>query len=174
MICARCKQERPEHDFGGLKTCSKCKDYRRRYYTKKRDQTIARALKSYNQKYKDDPDSMRAYKRSQIRRNPEAYLLWSIKTRAKKRGIPFNLTHEDVQIPENCPILGIPLEINLGHSGPNSPTLDRIIPGKGYIRGNVQVISHRANTIKSDATLEELRQVTSFMEKLMVPIAQSG
>jgi hypothetical protein len=173
MICSRCGQDRPESDFNGLKTCSKCKDYLKRYYVENRGQEIARALKSYNGKYKKDPDAMRAYKRAEIRRNPESYLLYQTKTRAKKRGLPFNLTHDDVKVPEKCPVLGYTLEINSGGAGHNSPTVDRIVPSEGYVKGNVQIISHRANTIKSDATAEELRKVADFMEKLMEKIGHS-
>jgi hypothetical protein len=84
--------------------------------------------------------------------------------RAKKKRVPFELTVENVTIPTHCPILGIPLSINSGKSGPNSPTLDRIIPQLGYVPGNVIVMSHRANTIKSDASVEEIRKVLDFLE----------
>src|SRR5690606_22407621 len=82
-----------------------------------------------------------------------------IKYRAKQKGIPFNITHEDLNIPDVCPVLGIPIEkkVELG-SGywPDNPSVDRIIPELGYVKGNVRVISHRANLLKSDATIEEL------------------
>jgi hypothetical protein len=62
--------------------------------------------------------------------------------------------HEDVQ--KTCPLLGTPLFYGNGKMGPNSPTLDRIEPAKGYVPGNVWVISQRANVIKNDATVVEL------------------
>lgn len=83
-------------------------------------------------------------------------LLKDAKTRAKNYNIEFNITLEDIIIPDHCYILGIPLFSNALHSGPNSPSLDRINPDNGYTKGNVQVISHKASTMKSNATQKEL------------------
>lgn len=44
------------------------------------------------------------------------------------------------------------------------PSLDRVVPSLGYVKGNVRVISFRANRIKSDATADELRAVLSYTE----------
>ncbi len=94
------------------------------------------------------------------------YEMWRCaKERARKRGIPFALDLEDVVIPDVCPALGIPLVVNgEGAPGDDSPSLDRIIPSKGYVKGNVQVISQKANRIKSDATPAEVLKVAKFME----------
>lgn len=86
----------------------------------------------------------------------ESELLKQAKYRAKKNNLDFEIELEDIVIPKICPILNIPLFSSKGHSGPNSPSIDRIDSSKGYIKGNVQVISHKANTIKSNATLQEL------------------
>lgn len=83
------------------------------------------------------------------------------KKRAKDKGWEFTLTEADVCIPELCPLLGIPLFRGLKVSCDNSPTLDRIDSGKGYVSGNVWVISKKANTIKSDATLQELETLSA-------------
>lgn len=73
----------------------------------------------------------------------------------------------DIVVPERCPILGINLVRGVGQRTylDSSPSLDRIIPAKGYVRGNIAVISMRANRIKSDATLDELRSVVAFLER---------
>jgi len=99
--------------------------------------------------------------------NPQKVLLFHSKTRAKKKGLPFNLEVEDIVIPEKCPILGIKLKRGKGIGGAiaSSPSLDRIIPEKGYTKGNVQVISHRANQIKSDATADELMAVAKYCKE---------
>jgi hypothetical protein len=92
-------------------------------------------------------------------RNPEAYLCTIAKHRAKKKGLDFNITKGDFKVPPFCPILGIPLEFHFdGSNGgkPNSPSLDRIDNSKGYVKGNVQVISLLANTMKSYASKEQL------------------
>lgn len=79
---------------------------------------------------------------------------------SKKRELPFNLEESDIVIPDVCPVLGIPIYFGSGN-GPkhNSPSLDRLVPSKGYVKGNVNIISQKANRIKNDATLDELRKV---------------
>lgn len=93
------------------------------------------------------------------------YELWrGAKLRARKNNIAFDLEVEDIHIPERCPILGCVLEPHTGGKPkPNSPSLDRTDPTLGYIRGNVEVISYRANVLKGDASLEELKALARFM-----------
>ncbi len=95
------------------------------------------------------------------------YQIWcDVKKRATKKGKwEFTLSIEDIpEIPEYCPILGIKIEASKV-SGPldSSPSLDRIDTTKGYIPGNVQIISNRANRIKADATAEELEKVYLYV-----------
>lgn len=104
---------------------------------------------------------------SQYRKdNPKIGLMCRARDRAKKAGLEFNLTYDDIIIPDLCPILGLKLERNSGGKpSPRSPSLDRIIPALGYIKGNVRVISHRANTIKNDASIEELEAVIRYIKE---------
>jgi len=95
-------------------------------------------------------------------RTPLLQLLKRAKQRAKKIGVPCSIRVDDLFIPECCPVLGIRLVANDDMSHDASPTLDRIIPSLGYIRGNVRVISHRANRIKNDATPNELSDVARY------------
>lgn len=90
--------------------------------------------------------------------SPEYKMLQRAKGRAKLKGLDFNLTISDIIIPEYCPILGIELICKSGKSGgvKNSPALDRIDPSKGYIKGNIQVISHLSNMMKSYAERDDL------------------
>lgn len=81
-----------------------------------------------------------------------------------------DLTEEDVVVPKTCPVLGIPLFVCNGCVGANSPTIDRIDHKGGYIKGNIIVVSHRANTIKSDATMDELELVSKFYRSLAVAV----
>lgn len=91
-------------------------------------------------------------------------LLSLAKYRAKKRGLPFDLTIDDLEW-ETCPVLGIPLIFGNRSMQDNSPSLDRLIPKKGYVKENVCVISFRANKIKQDATLEEIYKVADWMKQ---------
>lgn len=88
----------------------------------------------------------------------ERVLVTKARARAKEKGVPFNLKFTDITIPDLCPYLGIPLEKATGSNTaqPNSPSIDRVVPEKGYTVGNVEVISHLANTMKSNATKEQL------------------
>lgn len=93
----------------------------------------------------------RARKAARWQSRPEEGMWRNARARARTHGLPFDLDISDISIPELCPILGIPLVRSMGAGqGPrnNSPTLDRIVPSLGYVKGNVQVISHKANTMK--------------------------
>jgi ribosomal protein L37AE/L43A len=93
-------------------------------------------------------------------------MLGSAKQRAKLNGLIFDLTVDDIVIPELCPVLGIPLKSGTRENHWNAPTLDRIFLDKGYVKGNVVVISWRANFIRSNATLDELRKVLAYSEEI--------
>ena len=86
--------------------------------------------------------------------------------RAKKKGIPFTISIEDIIIPETCPLLGIPLVSTNDKTDPRNPSLDQRIPGKGYTPENIWVISYRANALKWDATIQELKTLVENLEKL--------
>jgi len=103
------------------------------------------------------------------RSDPNRTLFTRTKIRATRNGMDFNLTPEDVVIPTVCPVLGIELRHNYGKNGPtdNSPTVDRIDNSKGYVKGNVIIVSFRANRLKSDAAVEELRRVANFYSEVM-------
>jgi hypothetical protein len=91
----------------------------------------------------------------------EYEMLCQAKKRSKKKGLSFNLEISDIQIPERCPLLGIEIWFSGQVQTAASPSLDRINSALGYVKGNVWVISHRANTIKSNATLEEIELLAS-------------
>lgn len=104
------------------------------------------------------------------RATPEGWVKQAIRTirgRAKRKGMEFNIDRTDLKLPQICPVLGIPILLGVGGSGmkaPNSPSVDRFDNTKGYIKGNVRVISNRANILKRDATLEEMRAIVRYME----------
>lgn len=91
-------------------------------------------------------------------------MISSCKVRAKRKGWDFNLEPDDIKIPFLCPLLGIMLKPGEGKFCDSSPTVDRIDSNKGYIKGNVRIISHKANRMKNDATLEDL---TTFANSIM-------
>lgn len=85
-------------------------------------------------------------------------MLRRARSRAQKKYRAFDIDITDIVIPEICPILGVPLDCL---------SLDRIDSKKGYVKGNVQVVSCRANAVKGSATIEELEQVIAYMRRLM-------
>lgn len=102
---------------------------------------------------------MREYTAAWYVKNPEAKLWHGAKDRAAEKDLEFSVSVSDISIPEVCPLLGIPLRRGEGRVSPNSPTLDRISNDKGYIPGNVWVISNAANTCKSGLDAERILQI---------------
>ena len=83
------------------------------------------------------------------------------KTRATRKGREFNIELSDIDIPLKCPVFNIPLVEETEYS----PSIDRIDSSKGYIKGNIQIISKRANLLKNNATIEELELVVKFLKE---------
>ncbi len=102
------------------------------------------------------------------RKHVERVMFNAAKARAKRRGLDFNITIDDIFIPKYCPVLGIELKMGIGYAKEYSPSLDRIDPSKGYIKGNIVVVSYKVNTIKSNATINELEQVLTYYKNLEV------
>jgi len=93
--------------------------------------------------------------------------LHSAKHRCKDSDIPFDLDVDDLKPwPMVCPVLGVKIDWLYDSRGgsDNSPSIDRLDPNKGYVAGNVEIISNRANRIKNDADLDEVRAVVQWME----------
>lgn len=81
------------------------------------------------------------------------------KHRALEKNLPFDLDAEDLTVPELCPILGTRIVVARGKGKrDNSPSIDRIKPSLGYIKGNVWIISDLANKMKNNATPEQLKK----------------
>ena len=92
-------------------------------------------------------------------KSPEMQMFWEAKKRARKRGMAFDIEWTDILIPDVCPFLDIPISVGQGKQTANSPALDRKDSSRGYVKGNIQVISNRANTMKHDATFNEFERM---------------
>jgi hypothetical protein len=92
-------------------------------------------------------------------------ILNRVKAQAKMKGIEFSITVDDVPWNDFCPILFVPLEyFAKGGRKQNSVSIDRIDSTKGYVKGNVDTISLRANSIKSNLTLEQARNLVTYIQ----------
>lgn len=111
---------------------------------------------------KDNPRGKSTSKRYQYQptdTTPE-YAHWlGARTRARQKGLDFDITVDDIVIPEFCPVLGIKLEPGSVYT---RPELDRKDVSKGYVKGNVFIISGRANRLKMNATLDEIRNIAAY------------
>lgn len=114
----------------------------------------------HKQKYHErilDPDMWAKYK------------IPTLKFRAKKKNLEFNLTEKDLIIPLVCPVFGFPLVLgNPLNKLPkdSSPSVDRNDHTKGYTKDNITIMSTRANILKRDATLKELEMLVAYMRRL--------
>ena len=121
-----------------------------------------------NQKYRDSHREAIKVKNFKDNSDSRKRVYTRAKSRAKQFGIPFNISVEDIIVPDICPVLGIPIVHHQGRKGyhPNSPSIDKIDPGLGYVKGNVRMISARANLLKNNASIEELEAVLKDLKRL--------
>jgi len=150
--CYKCGETKLTTEFyrdcsrkDGIESC--CKDCKKKY-----DQTPARRI---------------AIKKKNNKVTPEKRLFYGAKNRAKKRGLEFSITLADIVMPKKCPVFGIPIFKTNGEFkfDPNCASLDRIDNSRGYTRDNVWVISGKANFIKKDATIDELKRLVEGLIK---------
>lgn len=110
-----------------------------------------------------------ARNREARQKNPLKFLLRGAKDRAQRFGVLFNLTEADVFMPETCPVLGIKLNIHFGKGNgirfDDSPSLDKIENSRGYIPGNVRIISWRANRLKQDGNADEHERIARYIRE---------
>jgi hypothetical protein len=121
-------------------------------------------VQKYRAKTPDWKEKHNRARREYNKRNPEMKLYRSAKWRAKTDGLEFNIDVSDIAIPATCPILGTPLFFTDGLKTNNTPSLDRVDNTKGYVKGNVRVISVKANTMKGDLALDIMDKFIRYMK----------
>lgn len=113
----------------------------------------------------ENRDQFNANRRAWRVRNIERSIFLEARSRAKKRGVEFSISFEDIPpMGEVCPLLGNPFEIGVHGRSQNSPSLDRKNPKLGYIPGNVWFVGYRANLIKNDGTAQEHEMIAAAMK----------
>lgn len=159
--CGKCGEFKANAAFD--KNDTKCKECRRagRRMRYAKDEVYRETLRRRSREYIAAHPGRTYFESHEY---PERFLVYAARARAKKLKLPCTITEADIVIPERCPWLNIPLKKNNGKVSATSPTIDRLIPERGYVPGNVIVISHRANSIKNAATLDELKMIAAGLE----------
>ena len=168
-LCRTCGAEKPLEAFnrdnsrpdGRRSRCRECdaKHFKNKYDSPEWKKRHNQRSKVWRTRLKDvDPTRLWA-----------SDALANAKQRAKRAGLPCSITMLDVMgaVAHTCPLLGLPLVYTADKVHANSPTLDRKVCERGYIKDNIAVISHRANRIKSDSTIEELQTLLSNLVEYM-------
>ena len=99
------------------------------------------------------------------REHPVEKRLNKIRSTCRKTGLPFNITIDDLLPGTSCPIFGTALNWNTSRGADDCAQVDRVVPSLGYVKGNVRVISARANRIKDNATAAELRLIADYIDR---------
>lgn len=163
IVCPVCELEKPYWEFkiashsptGRMWACKQCID--------NKPTDISEI--SYRRKYDSVfHEKSKQQKRESHKRNIVHNMWKRAKTRSKKYNYEFNIEESDIIIPKYCPLLEIPIELGSKDDYENSPSLDRIDNNKGYIKGNVWIISKKANSMKNSATKDEL---STFCKNLL-------
>lgn len=124
--------------------------------------------REYDRKrYRSKPDYFKKNSTAWRESNREWFMWSSARSRAKTKNLPFDIAKEDLVFPEFCPILGIKLSHAHGSyaNKDNSPSIDRKIPELGYTKENTWIISNKANTMKNNASPEELKKFAEWVMK---------
>lgn len=158
--CHKChhKAQRPSQPSEDFHWCNKCKSWKLKTdFNFRRDGKSRNCKKCEDQYRRANMHKINEYAKKHRRKNIAKTMFYAATSRARQSGIQINIELEDVIIPNYCPVLGIQISTN-GHKN-NGPSLDRIFPELGYTKGNVRVISWRANWIKNNSTIEEIEKL---------------
>ena len=149
-----------------LENKEKIIEHKREYYQENKEKINEHKREYYQENKEKISEQAKQYRLE----NKEMWMCTASKVRAKQKNLPFNLSTEYLKEiwPEDnkCPALGITMKKGDFCVTDHSPTLDRIIPELGYIKGNVQVVSALANRIMSDATVNQVMAVAKHYEKI--------
>ena len=159
------------------KTCKKCgvtyphSHFRTKYYRKNGKAYVTGVCKICTNNRNKELTTPEQRERRRIleaeRRKQWDYTMFAnAKQRAKRKNLDFDIDRKYIReiMTDTCPVLGVKLERGVGYPQDNSPSLDRVDCTKGYVKGNLRIISDRANRIKRDASLHELKCIVEYME----------
>lgn len=166
--CSKCQHKSPELIADTNKLwCGKCQSIKDKKDFNIRSDGTKRSCKNCERTYnKLTYPQRRIVGEKWKKNNPERRLFGAAKARAKSNKLDFNIELSDIIIPDVCPVLNIKLDKYSENKNKElSPSLDRIDSNKGYVKGNVQVISWRANWLKNNGTLAEFELLVEHLKK---------
>lgn len=171
-ICTKCGKELPLESFnkcctgkyGRRAMCRECEHKMQNTPERRARRRELEKQRRENPEYVKERNMKDAKTRHTNIDSIKKAMIRAAKQRASTKGLEFNITYEDIELPEVCPLLGITLGVSPGRASDFSYSLDRIDSSKGYIKGNIWVISNKANIIKNNATLEELELLTQNLK----------
>lgn len=137
-------------EYKGTRELRFCKDCCKTLTDKVKKRILREKVNGYHDKEKEQ-------RRNSHKRNIIWVMLHRAEERAKKYGYEFNLTKEDIVIPDKCPLLEVPFVLGKKGDYEYTPTIDRIDNNKGYTKDNIQIITKKANSMKNSASFEELK-----------------
>jgi hypothetical protein len=162
-------------------------EYHKQYYEQNRKQKLKRAIDWQRDNAERHNEHVAAYakKRPEVGRNArqkyflkhrgtvpyiQREMVTRAKARAKRGNYSFNITVEDVQrmwpADNKCPVYGTPFDLS-GGDLQQTASLDKIVPDRGYVPDNIVIVSYRANSIKKDSTLAELKRLVEYYTQLV-------
>lgn len=169
-ICSKCGEELPLEAFnkgnslyGRRSFCRECEKKIQNTPEKVARRRELELLRRQNPEYVKHRNSKDRERRHSNEESYKKSMLTSARRRAKQKNLEFNIDLSDIILPEKCPLLGIKMSINSENKN-YSYSLDRIDSSKGYIKGNVWVISNRANILKNNSTIEELEMLVTNLK----------
>ena len=152
-------------------SASLSEEQKEKYKKKKIEYRASLSEEQRKRKREYDRKRYASFDLDQRRNRKIGHMYCHAKKRAEDRNLPFNIIKQDIADAwpkdDYCPALRIALRIRRGNTGPtdNSPSLDRVIPHLGYVKGNIAVVSRLANQIMSSARRSEVIKVGKWFDE---------
>lgn len=138
------------------------------YYRRNKEQLLEQAdsrRRQIRMTVANDPSLWKEYRLARI--------LPGLKARAKAKGVDFDLTLDYLLsiAADHCPVDGLPMHWRVDavlskKTSPRSPSVDRLLPSRGYVKGNVQIICFQYNTWKRDMTLQDMQLLLAYFQEV--------
>ena len=156
MICGTCQIDKPESEYTpsmfkkGSNTCRMCTRVNRKKWRYKNSEQEKQRMRDWRAK---NLELDRQHKREWHINNPIRSWFLTCKGHAKRRGIEFTLTWEQIEKMWTGRCFETNVEFEMGSNGPLSATMDRIDPKGGYTRNNIRIVTNRVNAIRGNKPL---------------------